>query len=610
MELFKITCVTCQARLTVRDSSLIGQIVACPRCQSMVEVRSPAQEPTPEPEAPSTPEPEDTSTPEPVATEGIPPNAELSWFAKYQLLIGALASVAVGATLLALVFLRGGDEPQDADSLAKADKTDPIKQEPLPDAVTPQELIPTQEVATEVAATEEPSPLPEPPIKTQEIASKVEDPTMQQPVATEEQPKQTPKLARLPKLEEPPAKRSFNALDLDPENLDLASISKVHKPAPLPRAKRRTVFEPQEEALDIPPQATVVRLSPDSLTSPLEIDLEASLKQVYPNLKFNDLPLIHFLRLVSELSGVPVGVSPEHLTMAGISARRPVSLKAEGLDLQTILEKVLSPLNLEHRLEERQICIVRRDSSRFREISYPMGDLTTEQTDAETLKQWVTQLVAPDTWSDRGGSGTIHIENGVLRVSQAQRVHYQILILLERLRLARHLPQESRFPIVKLFPESPQQLVDERLKRTTTFTFSRYTSLREVFSFWEAELRLPILVDWPALSEKQLWPQTEITCNMSDEPWHSALDKVLAPLGLGWRIVPGKSIQITSSEIINTKPELEFFPLESGFDTREQQLRSSSHPQAVLLYDPVGKVLMSRQPASAQRRLAKQLLGE
>jgi hypothetical protein len=42
MELFAITCTTCQARLKVRDPAAIGKILACPKCQSMVQVVAPA----------------------------------------------------------------------------------------------------------------------------------------------------------------------------------------------------------------------------------------------------------------------------------------------------------------------------------------------------------------------------------------------------------------------------------------------------------------------------------------------------------------------------------------------------------------------------------------
>jgi DNA-directed RNA polymerase subunit RPC12/RpoP len=38
---FSLTCTTCRARLRVRDDSAIGQILACPKCGSMVLVQAP-----------------------------------------------------------------------------------------------------------------------------------------------------------------------------------------------------------------------------------------------------------------------------------------------------------------------------------------------------------------------------------------------------------------------------------------------------------------------------------------------------------------------------------------------------------------------------------------
>ena len=39
--LFSITCTTCQARLKVRSEAALGQILACPKCESMVQVLPP-----------------------------------------------------------------------------------------------------------------------------------------------------------------------------------------------------------------------------------------------------------------------------------------------------------------------------------------------------------------------------------------------------------------------------------------------------------------------------------------------------------------------------------------------------------------------------------------
>ncbi len=51
VELFTITCTTCRARLKVRELAAIGQILACPKCESMVQVVPPPgwQPPTEQP---------------------------------------------------------------------------------------------------------------------------------------------------------------------------------------------------------------------------------------------------------------------------------------------------------------------------------------------------------------------------------------------------------------------------------------------------------------------------------------------------------------------------------------------------------------------------------
>jgi hypothetical protein len=41
VEPFRVTCETCRARLKVRDESAIGEIHACPKCGSMVQIVPP-----------------------------------------------------------------------------------------------------------------------------------------------------------------------------------------------------------------------------------------------------------------------------------------------------------------------------------------------------------------------------------------------------------------------------------------------------------------------------------------------------------------------------------------------------------------------------------------
>lgn len=67
MEPFSIACTTCQARLRVRDESVIGQILTCPKCGSMVLVELPsstAESPAAPPDTLAAPSAEQPTPPE------------------------------------------------------------------------------------------------------------------------------------------------------------------------------------------------------------------------------------------------------------------------------------------------------------------------------------------------------------------------------------------------------------------------------------------------------------------------------------------------------------------------------------------------------------------
>ena len=52
-KLFELHCTTCEARFAVTDPALIGQIVACPKCGSMIYIENPEKVPVPFPTEPS-----------------------------------------------------------------------------------------------------------------------------------------------------------------------------------------------------------------------------------------------------------------------------------------------------------------------------------------------------------------------------------------------------------------------------------------------------------------------------------------------------------------------------------------------------------------------------
>lgn len=669
MEPFKVICVTCQAKLSVRNEALIGQIVACPRCSSMVEVARPAsaaltaaalestdstinlsarqiaevneaaadaastsaaappeyatQSATQSPAPPAAPE----ELAETVPVEVLQASAEV---AKYKLITWSLASFVIGATIVGAIVYRNANSPADTTSITSA--------APTPGSAT-SEVEPIQPNAQQTnaeptAATNEPSPEPQldadpiagdSPPEPLTVANAEAETTPSAPDSIE-QPEPIEPITPQPQTDEPPTltiepaprmARRFNPLEFDLASLSLDAVDQPREPETqaVDQPEDNPNLEPTADVpapLEAPAELLSVRIGPSSDETAIQRDAKTQLQLMVPSMQFDDLPLIDALQLVAQLSGQPVSVAPEHLLMAGITSQKKVSLEASDTSLAEVLEKILSPLRLEYETSGPHVIVQRQEASKLREINYPVDDLLSDELSVEQLRGWIEQLVAPNTWQSAGGSGIIESGTESLRVTQPQQVQYQILILLERLRLARNLPPQSRYPVARLAGSPASMVLEDKLAASTTFTFTQLTTLDEIFAHWQTELGAPLLVDWPALAELNRRPATVIAYAIVEEPWHDALDKVLAPLGLGWRAATGGALEITSATKIQNELQLELFTVSQAGQTLIADLRSvangsGANQAAAIVYDPQGKVVIASQPASALRAIYRQL---
>ena len=162
-----------------------------------------------------------------------------------------------------------------------------------------------------------------------------------------------------------------------------------------------------------------------------------------------------------------------------------------------------------------------------------------------------------------------------------------------------------------------------KLDARTTFTFTRYTPLEEIFAYWQQQLGVAVLVDWPSLLAEGVSPRLQIACAVKGEPWHQALDTVLDPLGLGWRPVDKDTIEITTSQVIHEQPQLKFYSLDTYNKQADEptltqakkwldkhRTSTADGPAAALLIDPPSNTLIANQPTAAHRRLEQWLSGQ
>ena len=374
---------------------------------------------------------------------------------------------------------------------------------------------------------------------------------------------------------------------------------------------------------DAPPAAApnaagAVRRDEQAVGAPGD-NVAALLARKTPELKIQNMPLCRLLDLSVQLSGVPVSVAPDQLRLAAVSAGQPATADVKDATIEEFLAAALKPLRLQPVVVNDQIVLIRGGNNPRRYGAFPIEDLASDPAAVEQLAANIQKLVAPESWQAAGGAGTIAVDGKQLKIETGEAIQYEVLLLLERSRAALGLPPRSKYPAALVGADAAPIALAERLGAPATFTFSQYTPLREIFRHWQEEMEVAVLVDWPALTDLRLWPNTRIACSSSDKPWEAALDEVLTPLGLAWRPIDKRTIEITTLEKAASEPLLEIYRLNpealAGVDDLVGQLEQltaadenaqNAHFAAIILNDE-HSLLMVRQPAPLQRQIAAHL---
>jgi hypothetical protein len=714
MELFKITCVTCRARLSVRDASLIGQILACPRCAMMVHVTAPAGfvapvKPTSEAGAakaevvsgaqdPAAHEIATATTPEPnfaaaptaleasestirvrrqpselagVESQGVSPalasfdeaaaavteleptapaaaeapsvalpprTSGLTLKLAATIITGGLMGSAVVGGVLYLV--KGKQQATETSDLAAVGTKEKATAAPAPEAkspatadlrqadAAPKELARKEKAPkVEEKTAKETDDIPDPDDKSESPTVAIAEPTKPSEAIPPAPAPPVEEPAKPPVPETPPAavpnkpKLSIDPLDVDPEGLDISRLTSGPPKDPIaeshlpPEPPPTTSVDPASNPQPAPPVApaalqAVRRDQSDAPGAPAAA--APLLARKLPAVKFDKMPLCRVLDLATQVSGLPVSVSPEQLRLASISAATPASADLKAATITDLLEAALKPLRLHPLVEKDQIVLRRVGDDKPRPVDYPVDDLVAAGVSQDALAAAIQQLVAPESWQAKGGAGTLTSEAGKLHVEQLESVQYDILLLLERARVTLGLPTRSKYP-KELITAGPHLAgVMERTSAPNTFTFTDYTPLREIFRYWQEEMQVAVLVDWPALAEERLWPSTRIGCSAANKPWADAMDAVLQPLGLAWRAVDRRTIEITTLEKVAREPQLEVYRIKpdasatpDSVNERIAKLQAAGEPVSgtAVVFEPQARLLLVRQPAAVQRQI-------
>jgi hypothetical protein len=135
------------------------------------------------------------------------------------------------------------------------------------------------------------------------------------------------------------------------------------------------------------------------------------------------------------------------------------------------------------------------------------------------------------------------------------------LELCERLRVARGLSPRSRYGADLFQAASRSSLGAPVLDGTVRLTFSQPTPLGAIVRRLQEATGTKILIDWQALATAHWALRAEATLSADGIPLRDALDALLTPMDLNYRVIDATTLQITTPLILYTRAELELYPV-------------------------------------------------
>jgi len=393
----------------------------------------------------------------------------------------------------------------------------------------------------------------------------------------------------------------------------------------LAAGKRDAAAEPAiNVGPDVPPPAESVVDDADTRGVVLPRDtLEQQLKFPFVAIEFStedDVALADFTDFLSNVTTLPLTLDMDALRAARINVEQRIELELRGATVQQALETVLAPLEAAYSVGDGGIVISaqRPVRSEFSTEVYEVADLVSGASGIERLAQYVRQLVAPPSWSDLTGA-SMSVADGQLEVTQTVVVQYQIARFLDRLRAMRGLLPRSELPRDMLATTPAFVQAAGKLDLPVPASFPEPIALRQFFAYVQTQSDLRLLVDWTALLKQGIDPTHAIPLGEPERPVHQLLHRVLDPLELDYRVLDGHSLEISTREAIQERPEVELYRLVDSRGTQAEALVAEFTSQigksffaedagtGAMFHDPLSESLLVSLPQPQQRTLAEWL---
>ena len=273
-------------------------------------------------------------------------------------------------------------------------------------------------------------------------------------------------------------------------------------------------------------------------------------------LSFVYTPLDEIVADLPKRYGAPFVFDRSALNDVGLRGSEPVSIDLHDVPLPQALERLLEPNYLTWLGRDEVIFITTLEEAET-ELStrlYPVADVLDPDSGFfhSSLIGIVTSCVAPESWDEVGGPGSVSEFPGALVVAQTREVHKKLETFLQQLRLLND-PTCVDFQQRVTSPDVAR--LEGQLDEETVLVCVD-TRLDDAFDFVKELHRLPNLhIDRMALNDVGLDEQTLVTVSLVGVSLRSALNAMLRDLDLSW-FVRDNVLIITTLEEVETRMKI------------------------------------------------------
>lgn len=399
----------------------------------------------------------------------------------------------------------------------------------------------------------------------------------------------------------------FLSKDVDPSVLEaLATIRGGETPAAVAPSQLADSKPKLEMPLGSPDKPEPAAMKPRLADGP-EVDVTARLADPLPGIQFKNTPLDEALALLSQMSTVPITLDPEALVEAGVAADAKVSLDLSDTTVGAALSALVAQHRLGYAVIDGQVLVTNpeRREQKLETFLVNVADLVSGDQSAEDLAAQLERFVEPTSWQTAGGYGKIEVSGTKLSIEQTRATTAHVSEFLDKLRFARGKSAASKGAKAPSL-ETRHAAAKSLLAAPVTANFRKGAPLSEIAEHLGQAAKVQLLFDGLALSAAGASPATEAELTVADAPLSEALQTLLTPLQLTYRIADAGQLVITTPEALGERLEVEFYPVEKllGKDetaeTLIERIKSELDPRSwddaggpgLIEYDPSGYLIV------------------